>query len=333
MDRRSFIALSAAVLAGCGQQPSTDTSTPTATATDTPTATATATSTPTATATDTPTETPTDTPTPTETETPELSEREEQAAQALSLAIRDLNEAVYTYAGSQGGSLLDVSAATESFPRIQVIGDISDADDYIEDARATASGRQQPRLAAVEDARQFLRICLQIQERVIAAYGEAERARDAVDSEQAGTIEAATGDLRNERRRAQPPFADIESETSAETVSVLPSIPAEEYEAKVAQFDAEIDGFGSLADFLDRLHDAVVDLNDAERFDRVERERTARERAQQAAEAFEALTTELDEFASNLTEAGAALEGISTDLVDIAEAKAEKAREIEEDNA
>ncbi|WP_192918520.1 hypothetical protein [Salinigranum salinum] len=337
MDRRSFIALSAPLLAGCGQLPSTETPTsePTATATptetETPTETATATETPTETTT--PTETATATETPTETETPELSDREQRAARALDRAISELNQAVATYTGSAEGSLLDVSAATNGFSRVAVIGDISDADDHIEAARRDASNRQQSRLTAVEDAREFLSLAAEAQSRVIAAFAETQRARDAVDTEQEGTIESAVRDLREERRRAERPFTTLREETSADTVSVLPRIDVSEYEDKVAQFDAEIGGLGSLADFLDRLREAVVDLNDAERFDRVENERNAREAARTAAEAFETLTTELREFASGLSENGAALEPVATDLADLAAAKAEKARNIEERNS
>ena len=321
MDRRSFLAASAVVFAGCGQQPSTETSTPTETATQAPTETAT----------DTPTETATGT--PTETETPELNDREQRAARALDRAITELTQAVATYAGASGDSVVDVSAATTSFSRVAVVAAISDADDHIERARTTASGRQQPRLAAVVDAREFLSLSTEVQRRVIAAFEELQRARDAVDDEQEGTIESATRELRSQRDRADDSLTDLVDGTSAETVSVVPAIPSADYEAKVAQFGAEIDGFGSLADFLNRLLAAVVDLNAAERFDRVESERMARERARQAAEAFEALTTELREFVSTLPEGGAALEAPSTDLADIAESKAAKARELEEDNS
>jgi len=334
MDRRSFLTVSAAFLAGCGQLPSSD-STPTATETSTatPTATAAPTDTPTETESPTATETETATDTPTETETPELSAREENAALAFDRAIEELNQAVYTYAGSEDGSLLDVSAAAGSFPRVSIIGDISDADDYIEEARTSASERQQPRLAAVVEARQFLSLSVDTQSRVIAAFDESERARDAVDTEREGEIENAARDLRDERRRAVRPFQTIQDETSAENVSVVPAIPAADYEAKVGQFDAEIGGFESLADFFDRLREAVADLNDAQRFDRVESERNARTRAQDAAEAFETLATELDEFATGLSDGGAAIGDLATDLADIAAAKAEEAREIEADNS
>ena len=333
MDRRSVLAAAAALLAGCGQQPSTDTSTPTGTATRTPTATSSPSPTETPTASPTETAEPTETPTATETETPELSEREERAAQALDRAISELSQAVSTYVGNAGDSLVDVSAATENFSRTAVLNDLSDADDDIEDARRLVSSRQEPRLEAVETARRFLRLCLDTQPRLIAAYGEAERARDAVESQRETEVEGATADLRDERQDAEAGFDSIESETDAERVSVVPAIPAGDYEAKVAQFGAEVDGFGSLADFFARFRPAIVDLNDAERFDRAERERRAREDGQAAADAFDALATDLRTFANDLTEAGVALRPLAADLADIAEMKAEDARELVEDNS
>jgi hypothetical protein len=329
-----FLAASVFALAGCNQSPSTET----ATATDTDTATETAsTATPTATVEPTPSPTDTDTPTetaePTETETPELSPREEQAAEAMDRAIRELTRAVNSYADQANGSLLDVSAASRSFTRITVLGDISDADDHISDARPRASERQRARLAGIEDARQFLRISVDVQTAVIEAYGDAQQGREALDEEQDGGIDTASGSLRDNQRRANQRLTTLTEETAAEPVSVVPALPTSEYEAKVSQFTAEVDGFASLADFFDRLEVAVVDLNDAERFDRVENESRARENAREAAEAFETLETELRTFVSNLSESGASLEGLSTDLADLAAAKAEKAREIEADNA
>lgn len=339
MNRRWFLAVSAAALAGCGQLPSSGTTTPEATGTATDTATATASPDPTGTPTGTPTETetaiPTDTETatPTETETPELSDREERAAASIARAIRELNRAVATYAGNEGESLLDVSAATERFSRLAVIGDLTDADDDLEAAEDLASRRQQPRLAAVREARRFLGFAVETQSRTIAAFGAVERGRGAVADEQETTVDSAAADVEDERGAAERTLGRIESETSAANVSVVPAIPAADYDAKVAQFAAEIDGFASLADFLRRLRQAVGDLNDAERFDRGESERRARERARAAAEAFETLAGELRTFATDLPESGAALVGVSNGLADVADRKAEKAREIESENS
>lgn len=338
MDRRSVLAATVTILAGCGQLPSTDTSTPTTeTATDAPTPTTTSTSSPTESETATPTATeeptPAETETPTATETPELSEREERAARELDRAISELSQAVSTYTGSAGDSLVDVSASSRGFSRPAVLRDLSDADDHIEDARRLASSRQQPRLQAVETARLFLRLCIDTQPSLIAAFGDAQSARDAVEDQREAEIESATRELRDERADAEQTLGRIVSETDASRVSVVPAIPASDYEAKVDQFDAEVGGFASLADFFDRLRPAVVDLNDAERFDRADRERRAREEAQAAADAFEALSTDLQSFADDLPEAGTSLEGLASDLADIATTKAEDARELVEDNS
>ncbi|AUV81688.1 hypothetical protein C2R22_08500 [Salinigranum rubrum] len=340
MDRRSVLAAAVALFAGCGQSPSPDTSTPTAgtgTATQAPSSTATPTEEPTATATEEPTATATETEepteTPTETETPELSEREERAAQELDRAISDLSQAVAAYTGNASDSLVTVSAASQGFSRAAVLTELTDADDNIENARRLVSGRQQPRLAAVESARRFLRLSIDVQPRLIAAFGATETARDAVVEQQESTLETATQDLREERDDAEEPLDRIESETDASGVSVVPEISESEYGAKVAQFGTEVDGFGSLADFFDRFLTAVADLNDAERFDRAEREPRAREDGQAAADAFDALASDLQAFVDGLSEAGASLEELAADLARIAAEKADDAREIVEDNS
>ncbi len=342
MDRRSVLAAAVALLAGCGQSPSPDTSTsttgtgtatqaPSSTVTPTQSPTATATEEPTATATEEPTET--TTPTETETETPELSEREERAAQELDRAISDLSQAVAAYTGSASESLVTVSAASRGFSRSAVLTELTDADDNIENARRLVSGRQQPRLAAVESARRFLRLSIDVQPRLIAAFGAAESARDAIAEQQASELETATRELREERGDAEDPLDRIESETDAASVSVVPEISESEYGAKVAQFAAEIDGFGSLADFFDRFLTAVAALNDAERFDRAEREARAREDGQAAADAFDALSSDLQSFADGLSEAGASLDDLANDLARLAAEKGDDAREIVEDNS
>lgn len=335
MNRRSFVVTALLAIAGCGQTPTTETPSSTATEapTATPTATRTPTETPTETATETPTDTPTETPTETSTETPELSPREERAASALSTATRELTDAVRAYIGTSDGSLTDVSAASGSFDRIQVINAIADADDHIERAQDTASERQQARLTGVEDAREFLRLSVDAQTALVQSYEQVERGRDAVSEEQGEEVESAVRSLQDRRRRASMWVTRITEQTAADAVSVVPALPVSEYEAKLGQFEAEVAGFESLGGFLDRLAVAIETLADADRFDRVDQERRARENAREAATAFESIASELRTFAADLPEGGAALDGISTELADIADTKAETAREIEEDNS
>lgn len=339
MDRRSLLATAAALLAGCGQLPSTDTSTPspgTGTATQAPSTTTPPqsptdepVSSPTATATDEPTQTES----PTETETPALSEREQRAERALRRAITELNRAVESYVGNEGDSLVDVDAATQAFSRPVVLSDLSDADDHITTARQLVSARQRPRLEAVENARRFLSLCIDTQPRLIAAFDLVETGREDIDNQREVALENTTRDLRAERRNAEQSLSRIEAETEASRVAVVPAIPEDDYDAKVAQFAAEVDGFGSLADFFDRFLPAVTALNDAERFDRVDRERRAREEGQAAADAFDTLATDLRAFAADLTDAGASLDAPATALADLAETKAADARELVEENS
>lgn len=336
MNRRAFLVSSLLLGAGCNQVPSIDTSTPPGTGTATVAPEETPTQTPSPTAADTPTETPTETetesPTPTETETPAYNDLEQRAALELDRALGDLRDAVAAYAGSQGDSILDVSAATRSFSRVSVISDLAEADDHLEVARTRASRRQQARLAAVEDARQFIRLCVDAQSAVIAAFGEVQRGQEGVEQEREDTIESARRALVEDRRTAETRLTRVLDETDPEPVSVLGAIPAEEYESKMDQFAAEISGFSSLETFFERFYDAVVELNAAQRYDNVDNEALARRSAQRAVEAFESLATDLDSFVSDLPEGGASLTDVSSALADIAREKAERAREIQSRN-
>jgi hypothetical protein len=342
MDRRSLLATAAALLAGCGQLPSTDTSpsppgtgtaSPSGTTTPSPSPTEEPAASPTTTPTDEPPQTESPTATETETETPALSEREERAERALTRAIDDLGRAVEAYVSNEGDSLADVDAATRAFSRPAVLSDLSDADDHITTARRLVSARQRPRLEAVENARRFLGLCIDTQPRLIAAFGLVEAGRENIDGQEEVGLENTTRDLRTERRNAEQSLSRIEAETDAARVAVVPAITESDYDAKVDQFAAEVDGFGGLADFFDRFLPAITALNDAERFDRVDRERRAREEGQAAADAFDTLETDLRAFAGELSDAGASLEAPATALADLAETKAADAREIVEDNS
>ncbi|AUV84154.1 hypothetical protein C2R22_21485 (plasmid) [Salinigranum rubrum] len=81
------------------------------------------------------------------------------------------------------------------------------------------------------------------------------------------------------------------------------------------------------------MREAIGELNDAQRFDRVDRERSARESAQRAVEDFERLSREIQTFLDNLSESGASLRELTNSLIEISENKRELASEILEQNS
>ncbi|WP_162562606.1 hypothetical protein [Salinigranum rubrum] len=240
---------------------------------------------------------------------------------------------MFIYAKTEGGSLLDISASTDTFPRVSVVQEISDAQGEISDAKPLVSDRQRPTFDQVITARKFLSYCTQIQTYIIEAYSQVVNGRDGVENEREGAIESAVVALEDNTEDATRFLTRIRSETTAEEVSIVPAIPAEDYTAKVAQFDAEISGFEALSGFLESMREAIGELNDAQRFDRVDRERSARESAQRAVEDFERLSREIQTFLDNLSESGASLRELTNSLIEISENKRELASEILEQNS
>jgi DNA repair ATPase RecN len=119
----------------------------------------------------------------------------------------------------------------------------------------------------------------------------------------------------------------VRAETNAASVSVIDSIDAATYEAKVAQFDAEIGTMGRLRPRAETLSRAVDRLQTARQQD-ANNSDSAAETASRAADelesAEESLRTVLDEMGDD----AASLRPITTRLVEVAATKARAAREI-----
>ena len=317
MHRRRVLALLTAVVAGCsGQDAATETRTATPTAADTPSATDTQTA----------TDTSTDTPTETGTATPGAPER--AGNEAIAEVEKTLNSVVATYGGADSDSLLGADASSTDFRGGRIAGSLTEAETELETARERAVTRDQQRtVERLAVTIRFLELALQIQTGLGNAFFELERARNEIDQEDGGDARDNLSRLESERQLAIPLFESLRAETDAAAVSVISTIDTADYEAKVAQFDAEIAALGGLRSRLERLSRAVGLLAAARAQDRNNSE-SAGETARRAASDLDDAEASLRTFLDDLPEPADSLAGITEELIAITATKATAAREI-----
>ena len=317
MDRRRVLALLTAAVAGCsGQDTATETQTATPTAADTPTATDTPTT----------TDTPTESPTETGTATPGAPER--AGNEAIAEVEKTLNSVVATYGGPDSDSLLGADASTTDFRGGRIAGSLSEAETELETARERAITREQQRtVERLAVTIRFLELALQIQTALGNAFFELERARNGIDQEDGGDARDNLSRMESERQLAMPLLESLRAETDAAAVSVIANIDTADYEAKVAQFDAEIAALGGLGSRVERLSRAVSRLA-AARAQEQNNSESAVETARQAASELDDAEASLQTFLDELPEPADSLAGITEELVAITARKATAAREI-----
>lgn len=318
MRRRQVLALLTGLVAGCSSQQETETET--TTATSTPTAT------PTASPTASPTPTETETPTATETATPGAAER--AGNEAIAEVEKTLNSAVATYGGPDSDSLLGVDASTTDFRGGRVDRLLTEAETELETARERAVIRSQQRtVERLAVAIRFLELASEAQVALGNAFFALGQARSEVDREDGSEAGDDLDRMENERRLAMPILDSIRAETDAASVSVLSSVDTAMYEAKVAQFEAEIAVMGRLRPAVDQLASAVNRLATAKAQERNNAD-SASSTASRAVDELEAALTRLRNVRDGIGTDGDALLVITQQFIDVGEVKLADAREI-----
>lgn len=307
MYRRRYLALCTVAVAGCSAGED-DGPTPTGTATDTETATATTTATATATATATP------------------NEAVRQGNEAIAEVRNTLDAVVKQYGGAESDDILAADAAAE-FNSPLLLRSLEEAGEELERARERAATDAQRRtVERLAGAHRFLVLATEVQNGITRAYFQLTQTRRALDREEPADARAALRRLAAERTVAAEKFARLRAETTGEAVAVLERLSVETYEAKVAQFDAELSGLAGLRNVLGRFADGVNLLQQARKEQAADEDPT--ESADRAADALSAAADRLATFAADLPTAGDALAPIARGLASLAETKANAARDI-----
>jgi hypothetical protein len=317
MRRRQVLVLLTGLVAGCSsQQTGTETATETATGTATPTTTATATATPTA------------TPTATETETTTPGAAERAGNDAIAEVEKTLDSVVATYGGPDSDSLLGTDASTADFRGRRVENSLAEAEDELATARERAVTRAQERtVERLAVAIRFLSLATDLQVALGNAYFALGRVRSQLDREEGSDARDDIRRMENERTIAVPILEEIRAETNAAGVSVISSVDTATYEAKVAQFDAEIGVFGRLRAPLERLSRAVGRLATA-RAQESNNPEGAADTASRAVDDFEAVLPTLRSILDGIGEDAASMRGVTEQLVTLTESKLADARAI-----
>lgn len=320
MNRRRVLVVLTSVVAGCNAgldgTPTTETGTetPTAAATDTPTETA--------------TPTPTDTPSETATETATPGGPERAGNAAIAEVVKTLNAAVATYGGPDSDSILGVDASSSEFRGRRVEASVAEAETELETARERAVTRTQQRTVdRLAVAIRFLDLATQVQVTLTNAFFALDRARARLaDDEPAGASDSLDR-MASERQLAVPLFERIRTETDAAAVSVVDRIDVADYEAKVAQFGAEISEMARLRPRVDALRRGVETLKTA-RLQAANNSDSADDTARRAVTELEDAAATLRDFRDSLPTPADSLLVVTQQLIDVGEADAAEAREI-----
>jgi hypothetical protein len=239
-----------------------------------------------------------------------------------------LNNAVGLYGVGDSTSVLGTDASSTTFPNDRVQRLLETAEEDLETARERAVTRDQretvDRLAV---AIRFLELSTRVQIALGNAYFALSRVRAALDREDGQVARERLEQMETERSFVATPLGRIREETNAASVSVVDRIPTSDYEAKIAQFEAENDALRRLQSPAERLSRGVGTLRTA-RARQENNPEGAAESARQALGTLEEAETRLRAVLDGLAEPADSLTGIIQDLVDIAAAKAAAAREI-----
>jgi uncharacterized protein YukE len=293
MRRRYYLSLLAAgAVAGCntGEEP-TETETDTAPGTDARTTEPEA---PEQTTPAEPTdETPPETDEPTETEA-EPSEAERRAAQQLTRGEELLGEALDRYAAiGTAASLLDVRAPTTQFDWVSVAVLVRDARGRFETASRVGTNRQSRRAEKLTRFGAFVRGSARVQSRIGEAYETVVDLHAAHLGENTGSASVATDRLRQRTDTARDLLDATLEESDPADADAYEGFSADDYRAKVDQFEAELAAFRSVLDTRRQFGDGLVAWRDAAR-------RYVDERWSVAATGFETAAEELAEAAAGL---------------------------------
>lgn len=251
MHRRRYLALvCAGLVAGCGSERDPPAATPAATPTPT----------------ETDTETPTATATETETPTEELT-GEERAAAEIDVARQRVETAYEVYrdhAGDDAESLLDVGPDTRPFYGDRLRTLCTQAGDRLATARETASIAQEPEIARLQEAADWLSAATDVQDAENTVAASLERARRTATSDApVETIGSHLDSAREGIEEVELAFDELSS-PDRNIFDATPAIVGEEMAAKYRTFREEVAGLETMAGLIDDTIGPADDAGQAE---------------------------------------------------------------------
>jgi hypothetical protein len=308
MERRPFLALLTAAVAGCS---STEPSTPTVAPTEVPT--------------DTPTETPapTDTPTATATETPTPT-----AAESAIDEVRSTLGAVLAQYRGPGETILATDASATGFDDRQVEIGVQEAKRELGTAREeAATERQEQVVERLDTVRRFLGTAAETQVGLVGAYRRAQNVRGSLAAENGTAARESIHEMDIQRQIARGPYRTMIEETNAGATEALSGLDASTYQAKREQFDAEIRAFGALRGPLDTFAGGIGQLEAAVAIRRNGSTARAERTAERAADQLDSASASLTTVTERLGSPADSLIPLSRTLSDLAATKAASTRE------
>lgn len=173
----------------------------------------------------------------------ELTDSEIRGRETLANADRKITAVVDAFTDGYGTELTDVTASSSGF--VNSVYDVRLAlaaaqKDYIKASSRAANAEQETAAAQLTACWQFLRHTTQTQLDVVHAHEQLVSALASFEGDDSDGGVNAADEIRILLKSADNSFEDALTASSADDTAAVSSISVEEYEAKVAQFEADI---------------------------------------------------------------------------------------------
>jgi exonuclease VII small subunit len=199
-----------------------------------------------------------------------LTDREVRGLETLQNADRKVTAVVSAFTDGYGTELTDVTATSVDFLRSEYDVRLALAaaqKDYVKASRRAANAEQETRAAQLVACWQFLRHATGTQVAVVEAYEQLAGALADFERDfHEGGVNAAD-EIQTLLTAADRGLADIRAVSTADDTAAVSAISAEEYEAKVAQFEADVGAYHDLDGAVREFAEGIKWLRRAKAYD------------------------------------------------------------------
>jgi exonuclease VII small subunit len=200
----------------------------------------------------------------------DLTDREVRGLETLRNADRKITAVVRAFTDGYGTELTDVTATSVGFLRSEYDVRLALAaaqKDYVKAGQRAANAEQETSAAQLVACWQFLRHATGTQVAVVEAY---EHLASALADFERDFYEGGVGaadEIRTLLTAADRGLADIRAVSTVDDIAAVSAISAEEYEAKVAQFEADVGAYHDLDGAIREFAEGIKWLRRAKAYD------------------------------------------------------------------
>lgn len=189
----------------------------------------------------------------------------ERTTRLVGEATTKLNEAIsiYTSFAGEDAGLMDVSATTTGFRKIEIQSKVREALSRLDDAVSSATEGQLVNIAALEEVGVFLSNAAAAQEALVLAYDRLEFATERFYGESLLLMENATRELRQHKDDAIQAVERIREETEDDSMQVLSTVSPRLYREKERRLGDQAEAFDSFSNGLEEMRTGMEEMQEA----------------------------------------------------------------------